>query len=96
MGRDVARVGRMRPAGGGAGASWSLALTDGTTMVMAAAAGAVADAWVSGLRALLSGGRDIHVGGAGMSVVVPTSPVSPTQPKHSPEVAFGAARTLSY
>ena len=26
---DIIRVGRMRPAGGGAGASWSLALTDG-------------------------------------------------------------------
>lgn len=62
-GGDVARVGRMRPAGGGAGTSWSLALTDGTTMVMTASSAEVADIWVSNLKVLLREGS--CGGGAG-------------------------------
>lgn len=46
----------MRPAGGGAGASWSLALTDGTTKVMTASSAEVADVWVSNLKVLLGEG----------------------------------------
>ena len=56
LARDVVRVGRMRPASGGEGASWSLALTDGTTMVMTASSPEVADIWVSNLKVLLGGG----------------------------------------
>ena len=85
--RDVVRVGRMRPANGGEGSCWSVALSSGVSLVMTAASPAAADAWVKNLKAIknLAGGRKSKPGEG--------SPGEGGSPARS---AFGAPRALSF